>query len=96
MKISASDRVQVWLQTLSPQTRRDLRAGLKLLSQGKGDVKALQRDLDGYYRLRVGAYRIIFRYTSGKSGPECFCTFAEARDVVYEQFAAILTEEGRV
>lgn len=96
MKISASDRVQVWLQTLSPQTKRNLRAALRLLAQGKGDVKSLQRDLEGYYRLRVGEHRIIFRYTPGKSGPECFCTFAEARDVVYEQFAVILSEEGRV
>lgn len=96
MKISASDRVQVWLQTLSPQTKRNIRAGLKLLAHGKGDVKSLQRDLEGYYRLRVGEHRIIFRYTPGKSGPECFCAFAEARDVIYEQFAAILSEEGRV
>ncbi len=96
MKISASDRVQVWLQTLPPQTKRNIRAALKLLAKGKGDVKSLQRDLEGYHRLRVGGHRIIFRYTPGKSGPECFCAFAEARDVVYEQFAAILSEEGRV
>lgn len=96
MKISASDRVQVWLQTLSPQTKRNIRAALKLLAQGKGDVKSLQRDLEGYYRLRVGEHRIIFRYTPDKSGTECFCAFAEARDVIYEHFAAILSEEGYV
>ncbi len=96
MKISASDRVRLWLQTLSPEAKGRVRSSLRLLSKGKGDVKALQRDLEGYYRLRVGAHRIIFRYTSGKSGPECFCAFAEARDVVYERFAAVLSEEGRI
>ena len=96
MKISVSDRVQVWLQTLSPETKRNIRVALKLLAEGKGDVKSLQRNLEGYYRLRVGEHRIIFRFTPGKSGPECFCAFAEARDLVYEQFAAILSEEGRL
>lgn len=94
MKISASDQVKSWTQSLSPEARRRVRAELKLLSQGKGDIKSLQRGLSGFYRLRVGEHRIIFHYRPGKNGPECFCDFAKARDVVYEQFAAILSEEG--
>lgn len=81
---------------MSPDAKRRVRAELKLLSKGKGDIKSLQRDLSGFYRIRVGEHRIIFHYTPGKSGPECFCDFAEARDVIYERFAAVLSEEGRV
>lgn len=96
MKISASDQVQAWTQRLSPETKRRVRAKLKLLSLEKADAKALERELSGYYRLRVGGYRIIFRCMKGKSGPECFRAFAESRDVVYEQFAAILSEQGHI
>ena len=96
MRISASDQVTAWVQSLSPDGKRRVRAALKLLSQKKGDIKSLQRDLSGFYRIRIGEHRIIFHYKPGKSGPECFCDFAEARDVVYEQFVAILSEEVRV
>ncbi len=31
---------------------------------GEGDIKALSGDWDGYFRLRVGDFRVIFQITS--------------------------------
>jgi hypothetical protein len=66
------------------------------LEEGKGDIRPLEKELEGYCRLRVGDYRIIFRYISTNSGPRCMCAFIETRAVVYEAFAAVLSEEGRL
>ena len=71
-----------------------MRDALRLLEQGKGDIRSLEGDLTGFCRLRVGRYRVVFHYVPGKDGPECFCDYAESRNIIYEQLAAILSEEG--
>jgi len=71
-----------------------MRDALHGLAQGKGDIRALEADLTGFCRLRVGRYRVVLRYVSGKEGPECFCDYAESRHVIYEHLAALLSEEG--
>lgn len=98
MKILASEQVQRWLGSLPPEARQKVRLELKKLASGKsGEVKSLERELEGYCRLRVGKYRVIYRYQTGDKGPECFCSFAESRDVVYEIFSAIVTtERGKI
>jgi hypothetical protein len=54
----------------------------------------LEQQLTGFCRLRVGRYRVVFHYVPGSDGPECFCDYAESRNVIYEHFAALLSEEG--
>jgi mRNA interferase RelE/StbE len=71
-----------------------MRDALRGLEQGKGDIRSLERDLTGFCRLRVGRYRVVFHYVPGKDGPECFCDYAESRNIIYEQLSAILSEEG--
>ena len=63
MRISASDQVQLWLCGLAPRTKRRVRAALKALGVGDPnlDLKALRGELEGFYRLRVGDYRVRFR-----------------------------------
>ena len=55
MRISASEQVQVWLSGLPPDTKRRVRSALKALaaSDHRLDIKALRRELEGFYRLRV-------------------------------------------
>jgi mRNA interferase RelE/StbE len=86
--------VESFLKSLAPEPRRRLRDALRGLARGKGDIRALEQELDGFCRLRVGRYRVIFHYVPGQEGPECFCDFAEARPMIYEHFAALLSEEG--
>ena len=46
--------------------------------------KSLEENLEGYQRLRVGKYRILYRY--GEKD-EILCVFMEARPTVYQLFA---------
>lgn len=87
MKISASDQVASWLSALPPQTKKRVRASLRALSLGRGDIKGLQGDLEGFSRLRVGGIRILYRQLSGR---EIRLEYANTRDVVYEMFHSFL------
>jgi mRNA-degrading endonuclease RelE of RelBE toxin-antitoxin system len=85
MKISASDQVQLWLAGLPPQTKRRVRLALQALQAGGAslDQKALRRELEGFYRLRIGDYRIIYHFQKG--GIICL-DYADLREEVYEAF----------
>jgi mRNA interferase RelE/StbE len=68
-----------------------MRDALRDLAKGKGDIRSLEQDLTGFCRLRAGRYRVVLHYVPGTDGPECFCDYAESRNVIYEHFAALLT-----
>jgi hypothetical protein len=42
MKILASDLVQRWLIALPPDTKKRVRAAVRGLEKGRGDIKALR------------------------------------------------------
>jgi mRNA-degrading endonuclease RelE of RelBE toxin-antitoxin system len=88
MKISASDQVKRWLVALPPETKSRVRLALRDLQKGKGDIRALEKDLSGWCRLRVGGRRIIFRNLPGKI---ILLEYADSRDVVYENFLEVLS-----
>ena len=90
MRIELAQQVHDFVRTRPPEPRRQLREGLRKLAEEKGDIKALRDELDGYYRLRIRSYRIIFRYVSQGNKRIIRCDFAEGRDVVYEAFADLL------
>lgn len=85
MRISASEQVQTWLSGLPPETKRKTRAALKDLAAGgrNQDIQALRRELEGFYRLRVGDYRIVYHC---ESGSHVLLDYADLREVVYETF----------
>jgi mRNA-degrading endonuclease RelE of RelBE toxin-antitoxin system len=87
MKISASDQVAAWLTALPPQTKTRVRTALRALAKGKGDIKGLQGDLEGFSRLRIGGIRILHRQVSVR---EIRLEYANTRDVVYEMFRQLL------
>jgi len=90
MKISASEQVQRWLSGLTPESKRQVRAALRGLERsGRNlDVKALRGELEGFYRLRVGGYRIVYHYGAGQI---VYLDYAELRDEVYEAFKRLRT-----
>ena len=97
MRISASETVQGWLQGLPPDAKRRVRQALKALAAGRVgsvDVQPLRRELEGFYRLRVGDYRIVYHLDPG---PVVRLDHADIRDVVYEVFRQIraLREQGK-
>jgi mRNA-degrading endonuclease RelE of RelBE toxin-antitoxin system len=86
MKIEVTEQVREFIRASSPEIRRWLRNALRKLEEEKGDIKRLDGELDGYFRLRVHSYRVIFRYDLRKNERMIRCDFAEHRSVVYEAF----------
>jgi mRNA-degrading endonuclease RelE of RelBE toxin-antitoxin system len=85
MKISASDQVQLWLAGLPPETKKKVRFALKDLATGSKHLHTLplRRELEGFYRLRVGNYRITYHLETSR---HILLDYADLRDEVYEAF----------
>jgi mRNA-degrading endonuclease RelE of RelBE toxin-antitoxin system len=81
MKVEVAEQVVDFVRRLPPEPRRRLRMAIRELGRGRGDIKRLEGPLDGYCRLRVGGYRIVFAYGERDS---IQCVFAEQRSIVYE------------
>jgi mRNA-degrading endonuclease RelE of RelBE toxin-antitoxin system len=91
-KVVVHGHAERFVTALAPEPRRRLIKAMKALPSG--EIKALEARLAGYYRLRVGGYRIIFA-DSVKNKVRTFdCIFAERRPVVYELFEQILVEQA--
>jgi mRNA-degrading endonuclease RelE of RelBE toxin-antitoxin system len=82
IKVVLTPQVRNFAARLHPEHRRAIKAALRQLAAGKlEDVKPLEEELDGLQRLRVGKYRMVFRYLSDGSAR---CFFMESRRVVYD------------
>jgi mRNA-degrading endonuclease RelE of RelBE toxin-antitoxin system len=92
MKVELAAQVVEFVRRQPPEPKRRLRRALRDLGRGKGDIAALEAPLDGYCRLRVGGYRVVFAYGARKT---IQCVFAEQRSVVYELLLERLREELR-
>jgi mRNA interferase RelE/StbE len=67
----------------APEPRRALKKALKELEWERGNILSLEQGLVGYYRLRVGKFRIIFRYIETGN---IEAIFIAERSIVYEVF----------
>jgi|ERR1043166_3705463 mRNA-degrading endonuclease RelE of RelBE toxin-antitoxin system len=92
-EVRVSPKVEEFVKSLAPEPRRAIRKGIKGLSQGRGDIKALEGKLSDWNRLRVGGYRVLFKETSEPGIRVLNCVFAQRRSVVYEMFAELLADE---
>ena len=70
--------------------RRALKTALANLAKCQGDITALEENLAGFWRLRVGRFRIVIR---DLDGDRIDCVFAKERQLVYELFATQLREK---
>lgn len=87
MKIEIEQQVRDFVGSLAPQPRRLIRDALLRLGKEKGDIRALEGELEGFYRLRVGRYRIIFSFRRAGRTRAIRCVYAAHRTLVYEVFA---------
>jgi mRNA interferase RelE/StbE len=83
MTIKLSGHVAAFVRGLAPEPRRQMSLAIRALARGRGDVRALEGELSGYWRLRIGSYRIIL----WQSARVIECVFAERRTIIYEVFA---------
>ena len=86
------EEVLGYLCKLPPEPRHALRLAIKDLAHERGDIRALTDDLEGFCRLRVGSYRVIFEYEMIGGKRTATCVFAGARRWVYEAFQSRLME----
>ena len=85
--IQLEEQVLHFIQSLPPEPKKALRRGLKGLENDKGDISRLKDESEGYYRLRVKNYRIVFRRLEPST---IQCVYAEHREEVYVKWAAIV------
>lgn len=86
MKVEVADQVRNFVRSLAPIPRGKVRAAIRGLEKERGDIKALEGPLDGYFRLRIGTYRVVFRYHVAGNTRIIRCDFAEKRSIVYEAY----------
>ena len=84
-KVELAAQVVAFYETLGMNYRRAVKHALKQLAAGKGDIHPLHDALEGYHRLRVGPYRIIYLHEAPR---RILCDYMEARSIVYELFEA--------
>ena len=83
--VRPSVQVVEYARRLAPVPRRAVKGALAGLRDERGDICALEASLSGYYRLRVGRHRIIFKYAADGA---IEAIFIEERRLVYEVFEA--------
>ena len=91
-RIQVRREVKDFLESLAPAPRRRLKMAIQALENESGDRLALRERLVGYYRLRVGGYRLIFRYLRSRT---IECVFAKERSLVYHLFEREMLERLR-
>ena len=92
IRVELEQQVVDYIRSLPPEPRRVLRRSLKNLEKERGDIRALEGNLEGFYRLRVLRYRIIFFYQVLSERRAIRCVYAAPRSIVYEVFAQHLRE----
>ncbi|MGC6423511.1 MAG: hypothetical protein ACON4O_00830 [Lentimonas sp.] len=78
-EVCISDEVRDYIPCLPPIPEKRQQAGLRRIAD-------LERPLDGYCRLRVHQFRIIFKLRPERVDSICI----ERRNIVYEVFEASL------
>lgn len=91
MKIELSEQVLTFVSKQAPDGRKMLRRALRQLSSEQGDIKQLEERLHGFCRLRVGPFRVIFRYILVHGKRVIRCEYVERRKIVYEAYEKTLT-----
>jgi mRNA interferase RelE/StbE len=82
-----ADQVVAYVRRLHPAQRRAIKTALRSLAAGREtDSKPLENELEGFFRLRVGRFRLVYRHLKSH---EISCEFIERRKMVYTQFASI-------
>lgn len=89
-------QAEAFIKSLAPGPRRAVRLAVKQLALGRTaglDLRSLEARLQGYLRLRVGTYRVIYTVDALPRGPAITLLAAGPRSSIYESFEKILIEQ---
>lgn len=92
IEVKIQEEVLQFLRTLPPKPKQAMRKALRELAHEKGDILPLTDELDGFHRLRVGCYRVIFCYETAGNIRRIACIYAAQRKWVYDLFRSKLSE----
>jgi mRNA interferase RelE/StbE len=92
-KVRVTEQVEHFVKALAPEPRQAVRASIKNLAEGKGDVKNLEAELIGWQRLRVKTYRVLFKESWEEGTRIVDCVYVNRRSVVYELFKELLKNQ---
>jgi len=92
ISVRIQEEVLDYLLKLPPQPRHRLKEAIKALAKESGDIKPLTEEIEGFLRLRVGSYRVIFEYEMIDGERTITCVFAGSRRWIYEVFQSRFTE----
>jgi mRNA-degrading endonuclease RelE of RelBE toxin-antitoxin system len=92
ISVRIQEEVLDYLRKLPPQPRHRLKEAIKALAKESGDIKPLTEEIEGFLRLRVGSYRVIFEYEMIDGERTIICVFAGSRRWIYEVFQGRFTE----
>lgn len=90
MKITVEPQPREFIGRQAPEARRKLRELLHDVERGKVHPEPLERELDGFYKLKWEDYRLILQHASSADGPFLRVVFAEKRGLVYEIYKGLL------
>lgn len=93
-RVEVLPQVAAFVAALPPEPRRALRTALRQLADWRGDIAPLRGKLEGFYRLRVDRWRVVFCCRADAQGQVIQCVFAAPRQLVYEIFRPIAGTEG--
>lgn len=82
-RVELREQVRRHYETFGLTDRREAKRALKALAEGRGDIRALEAPLEGYYRLKIGSHRLIFRHAEGR---RIIGVYMNTRRLVYEIF----------
>lgn len=89
-KVTLDDQPLDFIRRQPPDTKRALREALRAVESRQAFPIPLEDDLEGFYKVRVGDYRLILQSVPGDSGPGFRVLFAERRRFAYVLFSQIM------
>lgn len=89
-KVTLDDQPLDFIGRQPPDVKRSLREVLHEVEAGRLFPIPLEDELEGFYKLRVGDYRLILQSVASESGPGFRVIFAEKRKYVYVLFSQII------
>ena len=90
IKVSLDDQPLAFIRQQPPEAKRALRDALHTIESGLSFPIPLLDELEGFYKVRVGSYRLVLQALPGDAGPTFRVVFVERRKVVYELFSQLL------
>lgn len=90
-------QVEAFIKSLAPEPRKAILRSVKQLAAGRThglDIRALEARLQGYFRLRVATYRVIYTVEASQAGPTLVLLAAGPRSTIYEAFERILLDQA--